>query len=476
MLLKPKNKISDNVNTQGLDILKFKPIRVMVLWSGFPYIFQAAALAAFIALAVFGWGQFAPQGANDKLFAKCSIVTLTIWGLWWPAMVWIAVLLGRVWCMICPLELVANVSERLARRLGVKQHILGKRMRSGILILGLYALIQMLIAGVHLHRVPAYTSMFLWGLLAVAAFVGFFFKDRAFCKGFCPVGLLLSIYGRGGIFAVRRNATGRCTDCTQKDCTNACNRNKLDARSCPSLLNPSKLNDSADCLLCCQCIKSCSFNNMQLLMRRPFHHADTRKASASWPVTLFIMMVSGFVSYELCTEWKAAKSFFLWLPKHVTELFGLTAYSGWIKGVWTLFLYPLTLWSMLGLLILLFYRISLLDAWKQLALPVAVVVAAGHMAKGVVKFASWGGFVPLAFKEPAGIDTALKVSTKLIPQPESFFSISVVSVIGIALIMIGSYFALREGRLVKKPWLTLPILVMTVCFTFIVYGWGFFYP
>ena len=38
--------------------------------------------------------------------------------------------------------------------------------------MALYAVIQMLVAGIHLHRVPAYTSMFLWGLLGTAAVVG----------------------------------------------------------------------------------------------------------------------------------------------------------------------------------------------------------------------------------------------------------------------------------------------------------------
>ena len=113
-----------------------------------------------------------------------------IWGLWWPAMVWAAVLLGRAWCTVCPLELVANVGERASRSLGIKQLVLGKWLRAGFLIVALYALIQMLVAGVHLHRVPAYTSIFLWSLLASALIVGLVFKDRAFCRGFCPVGLL----------------------------------------------------------------------------------------------------------------------------------------------------------------------------------------------------------------------------------------------------------------------------------------------
>jgi polyferredoxin len=168
-----------------------RPVAALVRWAGFPYVFQAALLAVFIGLAAFAWGLYPPEGVPGKLYAKSNLVTLLVWGLWWPAMVWIAVLFGRVWCAVCPLELLANGTERLARGLGVKQRVLGKWLRSGALIAALYALIQMLVHGADLHRHPAYTSLFLWGLLATAAVVGAIYKDRAFCRGFCPVGLLL---------------------------------------------------------------------------------------------------------------------------------------------------------------------------------------------------------------------------------------------------------------------------------------------
>ncbi len=91
--------------SQGFDLLEFRAIRGLIRWSGFPYVFQAAMLVVFVALAVIGWGQYPPPGVADKLYAKTNLVTLLVWGLWWPAMIWVAVLLGRAWCMICPLEL-----------------------------------------------------------------------------------------------------------------------------------------------------------------------------------------------------------------------------------------------------------------------------------------------------------------------------------------------------------------------------------
>ncbi|WP_347274739.1 4Fe-4S binding protein [Candidatus Kuenenia sp.] len=462
-------------NDHGYNLLRIRAIRTIISWAWFPYIIQIIMLMVFTALAVNGWWRFAPEGVNDKLYAKTNITNLLIWGLWWPAIVWIAVLFGRAWCMVCPLELIANGTERLGRILRMRQFILNKWLRSGWLILGIYALIQLFIAGAHLHRIPAYTSIFLWSLLGIAGLVGFFFKDRAFCRGFCPVGILLSSYGRGGMLAVRAGSGHACRGCTGKDCIMACNRAKLYGRSCPSLLNPPKLNSNRDCLVCGQCIKSCKPDNMQLILRRPFHPADIRDEYASWPVTLFILMVSGFVTGELCSEWKTAQHIFLWLPEHFTGGVGLGKISGWVEGMWMIGVYPVLLWALFGIV----YSIGGSDAsvirnWRFFALPIVVVVSAGHMAKGLAKFVSWAGFLPGAIKDPPGLHTILGISSKVIPLPASLMSLSVVSFIGITLVVVGMYFAYREARLScpeKYRKIRAPIFLLGILFIVIISGW-----
>ena len=334
----------------------------------------------------------------------------------------------------------------------------------------------MFVAGVHLHRIPAHTSVFLWGLLAAAALVGFFFKDRAFCRGFCPVGQLLSAYGRGSMLVVRPGSQEKCDACSGKDCLLACNRTLRDARSCPSLLNPAKLRSNSDCLVCGQCIKICRPGNMGLYLRRPFHAADARPALASWPTTLFVMLVSGFVIRELCSEWSTAQAVFLWVPEEVAKWLGLSAYAGWIEGAWTLFAVPLGAWTILGVSALVSRGASgLADAWRRLALPLAVVIAAGHMCKGLAKAASWAGFLPLAIQDPDGVRTAMALSAKAIPQPAALLPMVVVSVMAGLLVLTGACFALGEFRLIYpethrryRP----ALVVIAACFAFIVLGWG----
>lgn len=472
------HSVFEQVPANGLNLLAVGPIRRLVLWAGFPYVFQLLILGILLLLATLGWGQLAPKGVPDKLYAKANLVNLAVWGVFWPAIVWATVLLGRVWCTICPLELVSNLFERVGRRFGVAQRSIPAWLRAGWLMVLLYALLQLLVAGLHLHRVPAYTSIFLWAMVATAAVTGMLFRDRAYCRGFCPVAPLLKVYGRGGMIAARAGGTTACRSCDGKTCAATENRSKLDARSCPTLLNPAVLNNSEDCLLCGQCMKNCEPGNMRLLFRRPFPAEDARVPLASWPVTLFVVIVSGFVTAEVASEWAAAKSVFLAPADWATKALANPAAAGWMEGIWTIVVFPLLLWTAIAGLILLFKGASSLgEGARRVALPVAVVVAAAQMAKGLAQFVSWVGFLPVAWHQPDGINTSLAMAARSMKQPDSLVSLPVVSLVGVGLVLIALVYSIREvryanGLSVKTVW-RIPMVVLAASFGFVIFGWGF---
>jgi len=261
-----------------------------------------------------------------------------------------------------------------------------------------------------------------------------------------------------------------------RDCISAGNRTNLDARSCPSLLNPPRLSSNRDCLVCGQCIKTCQTDNMRLFLRRPFHGCDRREALASWPVTLFVMLVSGFVAYELCSEWAAANHWFGVVPHWLTQQIGHDAIAGWIKGVWMLIVVPLATWTILGTLVWILGGASNLGvAWRRLALPLTVIIAAGHMAKSVAKFVSWGGFLPFAWDDPSGVDTASALSRGALAPPAALLTGSVVSTLGVILLVTGLLLAVREARLANPDRrvlpLAVPLIALAAAFTALVLGW-----
>jgi polyferredoxin len=461
----------------GFDLLRVPGLRAIVRSGAFPYVFQVVLLVGLIALIVGSWRVHAAPELNGKLFAKTNLATLLVWGIWWPLMIWVAVLLGRAWCMVCPLELVSNLGERLGRVLRLPQRPLRGWLAAGALIVACYAFTQVLVIALHMHRVPAYTAMLLTGLAATAAVTGLLFRDRAFCRGFCPVGLLLGTYGRGGMLAVRPGDAAGCRECDDRSCVSAARRHRLDARSCPSLLNPARLDSNRDCLLCTQCVKTCSHQHMSLRLRTPFHRADRREPLASLPVLGFVMLASGFVTWELFTEWSAAEAVFLQPPNVLAGAVGLASLATWLEAAWILLVVPAALWGLFaGVAWLLGARDGILTTWRRLALPIVVIIAAGHMAKGLAKLVSWAQFLPGALADPAGASTAAGIAAKELATPAPLMSISFVSTISLVLLAVAFLLGAREAHLANgpagiRPATLVPMAVLAGGFLLIVAGW-----
>jgi hypothetical protein len=83
------------------------------------------------------------------------------------------------------------------------------------------------------------------------------------------------------------------------------------------------------------------------------------------------------------------------------------------------------------------------------ALPLAVVLSAGHMTKGLAKFVSWAAFLPSALRHPDGITTATVISSKSVALPAALLSRPSVAMTGLVLIVAGLLFSIREARLAR---------------------------
>lgn len=94
---------------------------------------------------------------------------------------------------------------------------------------------------------------------------------------------------------------------------------------------------------------------------------------------------------------------------------------------------------------------ALFTRMRRLALPAAVVVAAGHMAKGLAKLADWAGHLPLALADPQGAATAAAIAAGDRARPRPLLPFSAVAAIGSLLLLAGAALAIREARLSRTP-------------------------
>jgi hypothetical protein len=164
------------------------------------------------------------------------------------------------------------------------------------------------------------------------------------------------------------------------------------------------------------------------------------------------------------------------VPQQASTLLNAGTLAGWIQGLWTIVVWPLALWLGLGSVTLLTGGAKTLgEGWRRLALPMAVVIATAHMAKGLEKFTSWVGFLPYAWAEPGGVQNAIQMNAKAIPQPAAWFTLPTLSVLAMVLVGTGIWLALREARLAdpdKARARSASILLLGGFYFFLVFGWG----
>jgi len=393
--------------------------------AAFPLALQIAALAGVAVAAVNGWGVGLAEPPRELMtLRKTNLTTLFVWGLWWPGMIALALLGGRLWCTVCPMELVNRLAESAARRIGWPRAKLGRWLRAGWLIVMIYLVLQILVAGFSIHRVPHYTSLMLLALFGLALATGLVFREpRSFCKAFCPAGALLSVYGRFTPIQIDILDSGVCDQCKSKDCVDQKNRYKLDKRSCPSRLRPFGRRQSDDCVLCFQCAKVCPYRNVGFGIARATASSRLHRLLKPYEA-MFVLLAAGFVAHEVVGEVKWLDAVFHTVPNALHALVPAIGF-GWFEALWFLVLFPAALWSLsAGLSYMLGFRSS----WKKLliaaAMGAAPIVAVAHLAKAAAKISSWIGYLPRALVDPAGVETFRRISSQALAAPSPLISLS----------------------------------------------------
>ena len=83
----------------------------------FPLAFQLLTLVALILLIVGGLTADTGDMALAGVLRNTNAANLIVWSYWWPLIILSAIFLGRVWCTVCPIELVTS----LASKVGLKR-------------------------------------------------------------------------------------------------------------------------------------------------------------------------------------------------------------------------------------------------------------------------------------------------------------------------------------------------------------------
>lgn len=392
----------------------------------FPLSLQIVTLGVFILLIAGGLAANTEDMAFAKVLRNTNVANLIVWSYWWPLITISAIFLGRVWCTVCPMELITS----LAAKVGLKRKP-SAFLRSGWVITAFYVLI--LVVGIHtlaIHRVPFRMALYMLALFAVAIVSGLLFSRNAFCAYICPVGHFLGIYARLAPVAWGVKEKSLCSECKDKSCISNRTAYEFQGRSCGVGLYPTNIDDNTDCLLCGQCLKACGRNNPGLagrpnpgwFPRRWFKDMLELKPFTAAQAA-FALVVSGFVVYEVFTEWVVTKQLLLWLPTKLEHALGVTgAWShGLLKSLALFFGLPVLLWTLpYGMFRLVGGRLPLSDYILRFGIAFVPIMAAAHAIKALLKMTSRIPYWQYAVSDPVGAETARGIidkTTLLAPLP-----------------------------------------------------------
>ena len=188
--------------------------------------------------------------------------TTMIWDIWHPLLAFTLILLGRLWCFACPIGAVGDWTQSvfsLNRKYPEKYRNLWIAV---ILFLFIFA------AERHLFmftRNPPNTALLLLFFTGMAIVMGAVFEKRSFCRYICPIGLVLGVFSMLSTVELRCRSKKTCHEHDIKECVIGNEAGK----ACPVGEFPQTMERNNYCIMCMECVKSCSKDNIRISPRIP---------------------------------------------------------------------------------------------------------------------------------------------------------------------------------------------------------------
>lgn len=187
------------------------------------------------------------------------------WGVWWPSLLLLFIVVGRLWCTVCPLSTAAQCAKRLGTIGRAPPEWI--KANSPWLLATLLTLIVWAEHVFHMVTHPFATGILLLSLMATAVVLAVIFERETWCRYLCPLGNLSAGFARGTMLQVHATPGICATKCQTHDCY----KGREGRNGCPVFHHPLYVKDAPFCKLCLQCLDTCPHSSAQLYLRLPFH-------------------------------------------------------------------------------------------------------------------------------------------------------------------------------------------------------------
>jgi transcriptional regulator with AAA-type ATPase domain/NAD-dependent dihydropyrimidine dehydrogenase PreA subunit len=227
------------------------------------------------------------------------------WAWWWPLILLLFPIVGRLWCAFCPFMIYGEIVQKLS--LKIFPRTLQKWPRElaekwgGWFLFGLFFLIFLWEELWNLEN-TAYLSSWLLLLITGGAVVfSAIFERRFWCRYLCPIGGMNGLFAKLSVVELRAQQGTCAAECTTYHCYKGGVGfgEGATTNGCPIYSHPAQLTDNKDCVLCMTCFKACPHRSVELNLRPPGIELWTTHVPHGYEVALLFLLLGGVYLHRL---------------------------------------------------------------------------------------------------------------------------------------------------------------------------------
>jgi transcriptional regulator with AAA-type ATPase domain/NAD-dependent dihydropyrimidine dehydrogenase PreA subunit len=227
------------------------------------------------------------------------------WAWWWPLILLLFPVIGRLWCAFCPFMIYGEIVQKLSLKFFPRTLQKWPRETAqkwgGWFLFGLFVLIFLWEELWHLENTAYLSSCLLLLITAGAVIFSLIFERRFWCRYLCPIGGMNGLFAKLSIVELRAQQGTCAAECT----TYHCYKGGVGfgegqtTNGCPIYSHPAQLTDNKDCVLCMTCLKACPHRSVELNLRPPGIELWTTHIPHAYEVALLFLLLGGVYLHRL---------------------------------------------------------------------------------------------------------------------------------------------------------------------------------
>ncbi len=323
-----------------IDLTKIPVIDWLVKRRWIQFVFQLPILFLFAVII------YAGLFGNPQI----NIGPALTWTIWWGGLIFAILLFGKIWCFMCPWDMIASFVSHL-RFWNVNKEPLSLNLkwppwaRNIVLAIGLFIILTWLELGYKVTNNPFATAIMGLAMALMVILPIFIFEKKSFCRYGCLIGRISGLYANISPIEIRAKNRDVCASCTTKECYNGNSK----GYPCPTGLNLTGLNENTYCIMCTECFKSCPEDNVALNIR-PFA-ADIldypRPRTDESILAVILLSLTSFHGLTMTPVWEDLTSGGDSIISFLNSYFGLGPLFSFTVGMTAILLIPFLIYYLL---------------------------------------------------------------------------------------------------------------------------------